>query len=175
MDLVKSKIETLEALLRQLTDAAYSLLCESNGLSDNEWKTKEGGVLVPEWPTAGYYETIMGLDAAYTAASDYFEPAEAEKRRKWADACATASYIVDRFREDWEAAEEAPNLIESHLHRNIADAINGGLVQTVEDRKAGKMPTTMGDKLNELVARGDLVEIGPSGKSVENDNEPRKH
>ncbi len=166
MNPVTSKIEVLEALLRALTDAAYLVLVESNGVSDNEWRVEDGKA-IPQWPVESFYVAIRKLDGAYTNAHDYFEPPEAAKRQKWADACATASYIMDRLKEDRAAGKEHANMIDSHLHRNIADAINGGLIQTSEDRRAGRRPGTMTDRLNELVANGDLVEfkasdVGPS-------------
>ena len=160
MNPVTSKIEILEQLLRDLTQAAYLTLCESNGVSDNEWVIKDGKA-VPEWPVASFVHAIQKLDAAYSNANAYFEPAEAEKRRKWADACATASYIMDRLKEA-RATERRPNMIDSELHRNIADAINGSLVQTATDRVAGVRPGTMTDRLNELVEKGDLVEFKSS-------------
>ena len=48
------------------------------------------------------------------------------------------------------------------MRRNIADAIYGTLIQTADDRKAGRNPTTMADKLADLVASGKLVEVKPS-------------
>lgn len=156
---VESKIEQLEALVRSIHDAAYSVLVESNGLSDNEWKTKDGTVYCPEWPVASFPVALRKLDAAYSAAKAYLEPEESERSQKWGDACATASYIMDRYREDRKAANEHPNLIESSLHRNIADAIYGTLKQTMEDRRAGKTPTTTTDKLHGLVARGELKRL----------------
>lgn len=139
---VISKIETLETLLRALTDTAYSVLCESNGLED-----------APKF----FEAAIVALNTAYTDAKDYFEPVEAAKRRKWADACATASYIIDRLNEDRAAGTKHPNMIDSHLHRNIADAINGTLLQTAEDRVAGVRPRTMADTISDLIKGGTLV------------------
>ena len=160
MNPVTSKIEILEQLLRDLTDAAYLTLCESNGVSDNEW-TIQGDKAVPEWPVASFFHAIQKLDIAYSNAKAYFEPSEAEKKRKWADACATAAYLMDRFKEARAAGKARPHMIDNELCRNIADAINGSLVQTEADRVAGVRPGTMTDRLNELVAKGDLVEWKP--------------
>lgn len=163
-DQVESKIASLEALLKRVTEAAYAVLCESNGVSDNEWKVTDG-VAVPEWPVYGFYDALKELNTAYAEAKAYFEPEEAERQRKWKDACATARYVVEVFQRDKAAAERSPNLIESSLQRNIADAIYGNLVQTVEDRKNGKQPATMDGRLRELVERGDLVELNAPGLS----------
>lgn len=149
MTAVKSKIDTLEKLLREITDAAYSVLCESNGLSDNEWKTGDG-TFVPRWPVDSFPDALGKLNEAYSEAKAYFEPSEAELRQKWSDACATANFIVDRFDADQRAGKESPNLIKSSLMRNIADAIHGGLKQTAEDRREGRAPTTMTDKIDPI-------------------------
>lgn len=145
----ETKLEIAERILKELTDAAYSTLCESNGVSDNEWKV-EGGKAIPEWPVDSFYRALSELSKAHTAAHAYFNPVEAEQARKWENACATASFIVDEYKKNPRG-----------LHRNIADAINGTLVQTMEERAAGKSPTTMDDILNGLVASGDLVEAKP--------------
>lgn len=159
---VTSQIKILERLLRKITDAAYSVLCESNGLSDNEWKTAKG-TFTPRWPVGSYPRALRKLDAAYSEAKGYFEPSKEELSEKWRDACATASYIMDRYKADRQAAaESSSNLIDSHLHRNIADAIYGVVKQTADDRAKGKPPSTMQDKLTQLVADGKLVKIEPA-------------
>lgn len=146
---VTTKIELLETLLRELTDAVYTTLCESNAIEDGE--------PVP----ASFSQVLVRLDAAYSKAHDYFDPIDAEKRHKWENACATASYILDRLKEDRTSGQQHPNMVDSHLHRNIADAINGTLVQTAADREAGTRPNTMKDTLGRLVAEGQLVEWKP--------------
>jgi hypothetical protein len=159
-DPVKSRIQELEALLKNLTDASYSVLCESNGVEDNEWTVKDG-VATPQFPVAGFWTAIKKLDEAYTAAHDYFNIEEAEKRRKWADACATASFVMDTFKKAQAEKTEAQNLILSSLHRNIADAIYGTLKQTMEERKEGVVPSTIHDELDKLVSEGKLTEFTP--------------
>ena len=104
------------------------------------------------------------LTIAYENAEAYFDPAKAERDKKWADACATASYIMDRYKEGLAANKEHPNLIRSSLERNIADAINGSLKQTMEDRKLNKRPRTMTDALNSLVEEGKLFKHEPTSE-----------
>jgi hypothetical protein len=151
-----TRLETAESILKELAAAAYSTLCESNGVSDNEWKVK-GGKAVPRWPVKSFYAALTRLGEAHTKAAEYFDPIEAERQRKWVDACATASFIVDEFKKD------PSNRAASSLHRNIADAINGSLVQTSEDRQKGLAPKTMGDVLNDLVVSGKLTKVKPRG------------
>jgi hypothetical protein len=146
---VTGRIALLEELLRALTNAAYETLCASNAIDEGE--------PVP----ASFSSVLEKLDKAWTDAHDYFEPIEAEKRRKWENACATASYIMDRLKEDCTTGTQHPNMIDSHLHRNIADAINGNLLQTAADRENGVRPTTMNDTLSKLVAEKQLVEWRP--------------
>ena len=150
-----TKLEMAETALKELVEAAYSTLCESNGVSDNEWRTEDGKA-IPQWPMDSFYEALQKLDAAYTKAKEYFEPEEAELARKWVNACSTAAFIVDEF-------EKNPTKRSANsMRRNIADAIYGTLIQTADDRKAGRNPTTMADKLADLVASGKLVEVKPS-------------
>ena len=160
---VESKIETLEALVKQLHDAAYLVLVESNGVSDNEWTTPDGKA-IPEFPVGSFYAALRKLDTAYSLAKAYLEPVEQERSKRWSDACATAAYVVDRLKEEQKAERMHPNILHGSLQRNIADAIYGTLKQTSEDRKAGKAPETMDDKLNQLVADGKLVQYVPNKK-----------
>lgn len=159
-EIVKSKIELLEKLLKALADAAYSVGAESNGVSDNEWRVEDGKA-IPEWPVDSFYRALDKLEAARLEAKAYFEPIEAEKAKKWSDAIATATFIIDKMREAKAEGKMSLNLIESSLHRNIADAINGGLRMSFEDREKGIKPKTMDDRLNALVASGELVKIEP--------------
>lgn len=153
-----TRIEEAEQLLRNLTKAALTVMHEVNGVYDNEWRVEDGKA-VPDWPIDSFHEAVRNLDGARMAANAYLDPAEAERQAKWANACATAGYIVDRFNADRTAGKEHSGL--SGLQRNIADAINGGLVQTMEDAKKGIAPTTMNDKLAALVQDGRLVKIEP--------------
>lgn len=155
-DPVKSRIELLESLLKEITDAAYNVLVESNGLSDNEWKTADG-TYSAEYPVKGYVKRLKDLDAAYTKASGYFDPPKAERSAKWSIACATASYVMDRYKQELVEGNDHPNLILSSLHRNIADAIYGTLICTPEQREAEVRPETMADRLHSLVAEGKLI------------------
>jgi hypothetical protein len=159
VNVVENKITVLEKLLKKLVKASEDILVASNGLSDNEW-TVNGKTYRPMWPNTGFGKCLKRLDQAYSAADDYFNPPEAESRIKWENACATASFIVDRFNADMKSGASHPNLVQSSLHRNIADAINGTLKQTGDDRLKGKVPETMTDHLNSLVANGELVELG---------------
>lgn len=151
-----TRLEVAERVLRDLLKAARSTLCESNGVSDNEWRTEDGKA-IPRWPVKSFYTAIGKLEKACSVAQAYFDPVEAERQRKWADACATASFIVDEFKRDPTGRSAGS------LHRNIADAINGTLVQTADDRKTGRRPKTMADALNALVADGRLVRVEPDG------------
>jgi hypothetical protein len=160
MTVVASKIEQLESLLKNLTEAAYSTLCESNGLTDNEWRTPDG-VLNAEWPAESFSDALRDLGAAYSAAKAYFEPTEAERQEKWENACATASYIVQRLAEDAETGDIHPARVCGSLERSIADAIMGTLVQTPLGRETGARPATMADELKALVASGELTEYRP--------------
>lgn len=154
MSKTKREIELEEALIA-LSRAGSVLLSESNGLTDNEWQFK-GTNYECEFPFPSYLETLRKFDNAYTIARDLIDPIEAEKRTRWANACATASAIVDIFKAD------ASHMATSSLHRNIADAIYGTFVVTMEERLSGKpLPPTMDDKLKKLVARGELIEVKP--------------
>ncbi len=57
-----------EALVKRLAAAAHTVLCESNGVDDNEWRTKDG-VLVPAWPVASFKSALAELEAALAACS----------------------------------------------------------------------------------------------------------
>ena len=155
---VQSKIATLEALLKELSDASYNVLCESNGVSDNEW-TIQGDKAVPEWPVPGFFASIKKLSAAWENARDYFEPIEAERQQKWKNACATASYLIDRFKQDREENKKYPHKADNHLQRNVADAIYGTIMITEEDRKAGIKPETIRDRVDQLTKDGILTKL----------------
>lgn len=156
-NIVESKIELLEKLLREMTDAAYGVIVESNGVSDNEWRVKDG-IATPEFPVRSFYKALKELEKAWNTADCYFKPIESERAEKWADACATASFIMDIYKEERVKSRRA----DSSLHRNIADAIYGVLKQTSEQRREGTVPKTMQDRLNDLVSEGKLVELKPS-------------
>lgn len=65
-------LETMRKLLEEIVDAAYSTLCESNGISDNEWKT-EDGVCIPEYPVGSFVAALVKLEKAWSAADDYLK------------------------------------------------------------------------------------------------------
>jgi hypothetical protein len=157
---MKSREQILEELLTKLVDASYSVACESNGLSDNEWTPKDGVTMIAEYPVRTYLKSLQKLSDAREQADDFLNPEKALDQQRWRDACATASVIVAMFKES-QQTDESPNLCESHLHRNIADAIVGHLKTTFEEREAGIRPTTMEDKLNQLVAEGKLHNLEP--------------
>jgi len=161
-DPVKSKIEVLEALVKELHDAAYSVLCESNGVLDNEWTTKDG-VAIPEFPIGSFCRAVGDLDNAFSRADAYLKPTDAEKLTKWKDACATANFVVDVFKATRARGDMSDNLVLSSLHRNIADAIYGSLVQTEVERRAGAVPKTIDDALDALVVEGVLTDLKPNG------------
>lgn len=160
---MKTREQILEELLTQLVDASYSVACEGNGISDNEWTPKDGVTMVPEFPIPSFWNAMDKLSNAREAAWEFLNPEKAQDQKRWRDACATASVVVEIFREQQNKGEEHPNLIESHLHRNIADAINGSLKITFEERDAGIRPVTMQDRLNQLTAEGKLVKLEPKG------------
>lgn len=153
--------EKATELLSRLMDAVYTVQCESNGIWDNGWR--KAGELEFDWelecPVASFTAAMERLGPIADEARDFLDPVEAAKRKRWADACATASAIMDIFKQGgWNPS--------SGLHRNIADAINGSFVVTAEDRKAGKpTPPTMADKLNALVSQGELVDLKPNPRA----------
>jgi hypothetical protein len=149
----ETRFQMVERLLNDMRQAACTVMTESNGLSDNEW-TRPDGTAIAEWPVGSFVDAMRDLEKAWRAASEYFDPDEARLRKKWGDACATASFIVDEFK-----ARDLGNRSVSSLHRNIADAIYGTLTQTAEDRAANRRPDTMSDKLDRLVGEGKLVKF----------------
>lgn len=152
--------QELKRVLGELSDAVYTAICESNGISDNEWRLPGEKPAIPEFPVASFVRAMKRLEEVWSASEDVLDPINAAKQKKWRDACATASAIMERFKED-EAAT-SPNRARSSLSRNIADAINGSLIVTMEEREGGKkLGGTMDDKLAELVAAGKLVEVKP--------------
>lgn len=138
-----TKLEIAETILGELTDAAYTLLCESNGVSDNEWRV-EDGVAVPRWPVDSFYAALKRLSDAHTKADEYFNPVDAEKRRKWSEACSIASDIIKEFEADTSRQRQ------SWLHRNIADAIYGVFNDApppAVDRRSGANGMKEGDRV----------------------------
>lgn len=63
----------LKNALDALTKAAYNVLTESNGVTDNEWSTKEG-VVVPQWPLDSFCIAITELSNAWAVASNLLHP-----------------------------------------------------------------------------------------------------
>lgn len=49
--------------LRELERKSYALICASNGIFDNEWRTPDG-IAIPDFPVRGYGEIVGELDAA---------------------------------------------------------------------------------------------------------------
>lgn len=145
------EIEHLKTLLKNLNRAAYLVLVESNGVSDNEWHTGKG-VAIPRWPVKSFYDALKKLSKEHQIVANYFDPSKAEKDKKWRDACATASFVVEEYKKD-------PQAKEGSLHRNIADAIYGTLLQTSEERAEEIRPKTMNDVINGLVGEGKLVKF----------------
>ena len=54
-----------EALVQECTDNILSVLCESNGIFDNEWITKDGKG-VPEYPIGSFCAAIEKMDKLFT-------------------------------------------------------------------------------------------------------------
>jgi hypothetical protein len=50
--------------LAKIEDAMYTVLCESNGLSDNTWVV-DGKVFKPEFPVTGFRKILSDLEAAW--------------------------------------------------------------------------------------------------------------
>lgn len=69
-----STSDEIKAALKALTAAAYHVLTESNGVSDNEWRV-EDGVAVPEWPVDSFYKALRELEEAWVKASKLVYPA----------------------------------------------------------------------------------------------------
>lgn len=145
--------QELEGLLREMTEAAYSLACESNGIYDNEWTLPDGMEVKCEFPIASWCRARDRIEDVRERAKSFLDPEEAEQSEKWRNACATAQAIVEIHQREGR---------EGSLSRNIADAINGSLKLTMGDAKAGVKLFTMQDRLKQLVAEGRLVEMTPA-------------
>lgn len=141
-------------LLARAYEAMYSTLCESNGISDNEWHAPDG-IHRPEYPVPGWVKAMKLLNSVYEEVGAFLEPDKAVADKKWRAACTTASAIRKRYEADLKAMH--PNMAASSLHRNIADAING----TLKSDDGEALGPTMADKLAELVANGTLHELKP--------------
>ena len=63
---MKSARAAIRALMEpRIIRAIEVVLCESNGISDNEWKLKDGTVWESRWSNASYVKAIGELDAVF--------------------------------------------------------------------------------------------------------------
>jgi hypothetical protein len=111
-----ARITEAERLLKSIRQAAYSLICESNGLSDNEWKTPNG-TYTPNFPIRSYGKALDRLSKQVELIDAYFDPSDIELTEEWKLACTTGTEIVRGVQ------AKNPNVDLRFLSREIADAI----------------------------------------------------
>jgi len=78
-----AKIEVLRIVVeaaREVEDAAYGALCESNGIYDNEWRTADGKA-TPEFPVPSWVRAMKVFEKKWSILRKSLKDLDASKKK----------------------------------------------------------------------------------------------